>query len=188
MSQPCESPALISDLSLLTISPAILPVCEYPIFSSFHKYSCYFSGEEHSQNHGIYFSNVSSASAPLFSFVHSHVLRTIRNLLWKCLPVSLFLFLFSQPASSLLFHYCPTFLAIIICAENSFWHLSEACPFPDAFKLAFEQYLTTGMQQQVESTLWNLRNRLPEKDFRDSLIQALVKRLRMLISGSCSNC
>ena len=49
----------------------------------------------------------------------------------------LFIFSFSQ------------FVAILLCAENSFWHISKSSSFIDAFQQAFESYVKIGQETKV---------------------------------------
>jgi len=44
-------------------------------------------------------------------------------------------------------------LAILICAENSFWHQSQASPFVTTFSDAFHLYQTSGTMMRIESAL-----------------------------------
>jgi len=44
-------------------------------------------------------------------------------------------------------------LAILICAENSFWHQSQASPFFTTFSDAFHLYQTSGTMMRIESAL-----------------------------------
>jgi GTP-binding protein EngB required for normal cell division len=40
--------------------------------------------------------------------------------------------------------------AVLLCAENSFWHISKSSSFIDAFQQAFESYVKSGQEIKVE--------------------------------------
>ena len=41
-------------------------------------------------------------------------------------------------------------IAVLLCAENSFWHISKSSSFIDAFQQAFESYVKSGQEIKVE--------------------------------------
>ena len=50
------------------------------------------------------------------------------------------------------------FLALLICAESSFWHQIQSHTFSTAFSDAFQLYQTSGTMKRIESALNQLGN------------------------------
>jgi len=65
--------------------------------------------------------------------------------------------------------------ATIICTENSFWHQSTSCPFIEAFKIAFQSYISTGMQEKLKMALLDLCNiKANKKIFHQEFTQKVL--------------
>jgi hypothetical protein len=113
------------------------------------------------------------------SFMHVTMLNEIRNPLRQCLLVCPVFATFSGFMYSNLFNHLSLWYcnhpATIICTENSFWHQSTSCPFIEAFKIAFQSYISTGMQEKLKMALLDLCNiKANKKIFHQEFTQKVL--------------
>ena len=101
---------------------------------------------------------------PILSSISGELYFVIYRLINPILPDSFnwidSWFDFSYSSCFIWFYYL--FLALLICAENSFWNQSNAYQFSTTFSDAFQLYKTSGTRTRIESALNQLENHSEE--------------------------